>query len=523
MWQDVFYHTAMLYDQFTAPRASTLFPGRFSHAHELKPFLSTELDDTSLLLGESIYGRVLKVSPTPIQKELAHIMLVGRSRSGKGLNVETNILTWPFHLIVVDIKGELYKRTAGFRNSLGQRVSGKKNVFVASPTGYGDCFDPLEARFTDSDLQSAATTLLHRPNEGQNAIFTDSAITMLTQIFHAGRLEGERLLPFAQKLIYAGLFGAATILEIISQKHNVYPNLATRFLDIDYERADFKDKFLISCWGTLTRRMNRLLTKESVRTFSGSDISARDIITAQTPVTLYLQWPERDLLSFSPLLHLVLNSLLDNMIDTYDSLQGRGCRPVLVILDEIARTGFPGLKDYVSTAAGRHILLMPVVQSLAQIDSVFGVKDARTICANMGAQIVYPPAAGDHLAAEDLARALGDRSGFASSRTEYERGASTGESEQRIPLMSPQELKLLDDEEVIGFRNKLRPFRLRRLDWRRFPELVKRASMKPPVVPNLPAIQVQHQYPQDFGYGTSRSTAIPLFLGGQAASSLYPE
>ena len=54
-----------------------------------------------------------------------------------------------------------------------------------------------------------------------------------------------------------GFVGAATILEIISRKHNVYPNLATVFLDVDFAHADFQDRYLRSCWGTVTRRMRR--------------------------------------------------------------------------------------------------------------------------------------------------------------------------------------------------------------------------------------------------------------------------
>src|SRR2546429_390108 len=84
-----------------------------------------------------------------------------------------------------------------------------------------------------------------------------------------------------------GFVGAATILEIISRKHNVYPNLATVFLDVDFAHADFQDRYLRSSWGTVTRRMRRLLTKESVRCFTGSDFTAKDIITSKTPITVY--------------------------------------------------------------------------------------------------------------------------------------------------------------------------------------------------------------------------------------------
>jgi hypothetical protein len=200
----------------------------------------------ALFLAVGKFDRVHCVRPRETQQELANVLLEGKTRIGKGLNIETNMLTWPYPLIANDIKEELWWRTAGFRE---KGLGGKS--FKFDPRGNGARYDPLEGKYTEFDLQSAAAILLHRPNEGENEIFTDSAITMLTQIFIAARLEGQRPLPFAYKVMNEGLYGAATILEIISETHYYYPNLATKFLDIDYKHASFTDKYLLSCWGTL--------------------------------------------------------------------------------------------------------------------------------------------------------------------------------------------------------------------------------------------------------------------------------
>jgi hypothetical protein len=39
---------------------------------------------------------------------------------------------------------------------------------------------------------------------------------MLTQIFHAAKLEKQRALPFTYKILNEGIYGTATILKIIS-------------------------------------------------------------------------------------------------------------------------------------------------------------------------------------------------------------------------------------------------------------------------------------------------------------------
>ena len=207
---------------------------------------------------------------------------------------------------------------------------------------------------------------------------------MLVQIFHAARLEIERPLPFTYKMLNEGLYGVATILEIISEKHNYYPNLATKFLDIGYKKADFNNQFLRDCFSTLATRINNVLTKESVRCFNRSDFTAKDIITSKEhPISVYLCWPEKDLLSLSPLIQLIWNSLFDGMIDTYDTLRGKGCVPVLAVLDEIFRTGIPKLPEYATTVCGRNISLLVSAQSTSQLDAEYGRYKANVLRGQM--------------------------------------------------------------------------------------------------------------------------------------------
>jgi type IV secretion system protein VirD4 len=437
---------------------------------------------TAIFLAFGHYQQVFCAKPTKNQKEIANILLIGKTRVGKGLNIETNLLTWPYPTIVNDIKGELWSRTAGFRE---KGLDGKALKF--DPRGYGNKFDPLQGLETDFDLRSAATTLLYRPNEGDSAIFTQRAITMLVQIFHAARLEGQRLLPFTYKMMNEGLFGVVTILEIISEKHNYYPNLATKFLDINYDKADFKDKFLLSSWGTLNARLNNILTKETVRCFTGSDFTGKDIITSgKHPISVFLCWPEKHLTSLSPLIELVWNSLIDGMIDYYDSVQGKGCTRSMVVLDEIFRTGLAKLPKYATTVCGRGMTLFVSAQSKSQFDAEYGKFKADELRGQFDTAIVHRPAPLDIETTKFMEEILGYTSGFAHSQNAHAGGMSTGENEQRIPLLPAYETELLADTQVIVKRSGIRAAIAERLDWRQIPELRQRANMK---LPQLPILQ----------------------------------
>jgi type IV secretion system protein VirD4 len=484
--KNFFYYCYLWISRIThfLSKVNHLHTARFAFLHELKILLTDKLDGKHILIGEGIFNHVLEVKPTETQQELGNVLFDGMTRAGKGLAIEANLLNWSYSAIVNDIKGELYRRTAGFRE---KGLKGKSYIF--DPRGNGHKYDPLEGLYTDSDLRSVATTLLYRPNEGENKVFTGRAITMLTQIFHAARLERQRPLPFTYKMINEGLIDVATILEIVSRKYNFYPNLATKFLDIGIDGADFKDKFLLSCFGTLCERMNALLTKENIECFNGSDFTAKDIIRSEKPITVYLHWPEKDLLSLSPLIQLIWNTLLDGMIDAYDNVQGEGCQPVVAVLDEIFRTGMPKLPKYATTVCGRNISLLVTTQCKSQMDAEYGQYKARTLKAQFNTQIRYCPA--DKETAKDIEEDLYYKSGFAHSKTEHESGTSQGESEIRIPLMSADEIRLMDMQEIIGFRSgiRLRPFRARRMDWRRFPVLAQRQRIPPPQLSVLPQLE----------------------------------
>src|SRR5205807_374677 len=106
-------------------------------------------------------------------------------------------------------------------------------------------------------------------------------------------------LSYARSLIRSGLTSAAKHLN------QVDPILATQFLDLPYEDANFTDRFLLSAWGTLKARMKPLLTETVVRSLTHSDFTAEQLLFAKKPVSVYIRWPERDLLMLSPLVRLL--------------------------------------------------------------------------------------------------------------------------------------------------------------------------------------------------------------------------
>ena len=199
---------------------------------------------------------------------------------------------------------------------------------------------------------------------------------------------------------------------------------------------------------------------------------------------MYLRWPERDLLALAPLVRLLWDSLIGEVVTTYDRVQGEGCRPVLLLLDEAGRTAIPALSEHATTVVGRGVSLWVAIQSLSQLETVYGKARAQALRDNMESQCFYRPT--DLATASYLEERLGSVSAYAKTIS-YRDGEETGEgrAERPIPLLSAQQILQLPDDAVIGFHRNLPPLRLRRMDWRRYELLTQRRQLPPPSLPSL--------------------------------------
>src|SRR3712207_8490281 len=90
------------------------------------------------------------------------------------------------------------------------------------------------------------------------------------------------------------------------------------------------------------------------------------------------------------------------------------------------------------------------IQSLSQLETVYGPQRADSILNNTDTKIFYRPATGNIKAAEQIRTALGDVSRYAESQTLRDgEETSLGRSERPVPLLSAQEILKMEDDEVI--------------------------------------------------------------------------
>jgi type IV secretion system protein VirD4 len=158
----------------------------------------------------------------------------------------------------------------------------------------------------------------------------------------------------------------------------------------------------------------------------------------------------------------------------------------LLLLDEMTAIGkIHIIARAVAYMAGYNLRLLSVVQSIAQLESVYGRADARTFLTNHAMQILYAPR--EQKDASDYSEMLGtftDQSRSISRSNSMfggRGGSSESVSEQRRPLLLPQELKELGrDKEIIVLENT-KPILADRICYWRDPVFASRVSGAPSV------------------------------------------
>lgn len=134
-----------------------------------------------------------------------------------------------------------------------------------------------------------------------------------------------------------------------------------------------------------------------------------------------------------------------------------------LVLDEFTALGKVGIvakaNAYIS---GYNIRLLTIIQSVSQLEAIYGPAETRTLVTNHALQILYPPR--EQKDAREYSEMLGFftlksiSTGVNRPRAFGQLGSSSeNASDQRRALMLPQELKEMDDAEQIIITENTRP------------------------------------------------------------------
>ena len=467
-------------------------------SHDVKP-LRLKIGDAGRALLLGVWwprwgrGQMLAVQPTDHAPETGHILVCGPTRCGKGLHATTQLLAWEGSAVVSDIKGELFKLTAGYRQQeLGSRI------IVLDPSGIGHRYDPI-ADLLDlpNGLQDAAD-LLMQPAEDKDPAFAQRGANGFQAAALAARRLGIPMWTFIRDAIAKGpegFIGAVAAARDPAVEFELVKFVGHR---PPVTKEQLTDRFFLSSWGILTTRLSPFLAPQILGMLGGTDFRAADLVTH--PTTLYLRFRESTLTSLAPLYRAVVLALFSALMHRYDCNPTTPPHSLLVLLDEAGRTPIPRLPDLMSTTAGRGMSVVAYVQSLAQLDAAYGHAGATTILANARSQVFYRPE--DLATSEHIARGCGETL-VPSTATSTVRGQTPTTTTTHIsrPLIPPHKMRQLAADQLVIFVAGFPPIRASRIDWR-LNQGLRGAMTAPPAL--------------------SRITPPPTAAGAVAASTKAP-
>lgn len=419
-----------------------------------------------------------------------HVLLYAPTRTGKGVGVVIpNLLAWPDSVVVLDVKRENWEASAGFRAAHGQAVhlfdplDPEGRTARYNPLGHIDRTDPVAVL---DDLQKIAVMLFPAPPNG-DPFWAESARTGFVGV---GAYVAETPeLPFSFGAIYGELTRGeprARLAGTIAERRR-----AGRALSPACERAltDFtasSENTFAGVRQTLTSRLNLWLNPRVCAATQASDFDLRTL--RATRQSIYLAASPDNLARVAPLYALLFQQLVD--LNTRERpTPAEHPFPVLVVLDEFARLGRAmSLAHAFSFVAGYGLRLLPVLQSPAQLRAEYGHDLAEEIIANCGAEVVFAPK--ELKVAQELSARLGDTTVRSPSRSRPS-GLSKGprsvsESDQRRPLLLPQELMQLPADRLIVLRAGLPPILGRKIVYWRERAFLRRLRPAPEVPPRPP-------------------------------------
>jgi type IV secretion system protein VirD4 len=409
-------------------------------------------------------GRVIAVTTDKRKRELSHTLIVGPTRSGKGLMITQNLLVWRGNAIINDPKGENHCLTAAFRQQyLEQRI------FVIDPRGFGDRYDPFVAlQHSPESLRAAARTVLE-VEKLREPVFAERATNALYAMFRAAMLANKSTIPFLRWVTKHGLFAC---IQLLVQWEDEEINTALAdFLGEDPTKMNFSKspnelRFLMAAWATLTTKLQPLFSPGVLASSSGNDLTVADLL-GPSPCTVYLRFAETDLAFTRTYLGLVWQSFSKALIESADQIGGVLPIKTLLMLDEAKAVPMPELADSVSTLAGRGLTAMIFVQDLSQLNAAYGEENAQTVVANCKTHVYFktPEQSTRRLISERAGKLMLADKHLQKSKDGY---AVTYRSLER-ELITPDEVERLHDENVIVFMDNQLPILARRTSYLEHP------------------------------------------------------
>ena len=363
--------------------------------------------------------------------------------------------------VFTDPKGELYDDTAGYLKAHGYDIKVLNLVNPANSDGY----NPLMHVASELDVDVIANTVVKgQASESKSDPYWDDMAEMLLKalIYYliATRPEEEQNLASCSELVRAANTngGSNLLTELMNQLPYDHP---ARMYYKSIEIAP--EKTYGSILSSLQSKLGKFDSKEIAEVTSTDTINFEDIGKKKTAVYVISSDTHT---AYDFLLTIFFSQMIQQLYNYADLNGGRLQMPVFFILDEFANIGrIPDFDKKISTSRSRGIQFSVILQNLDQLEAVYE-KSYETIMGNCDTHVFL--GSNSYKTVEYFSKALGEKTIFrqtkSTNRDKHWHKQGYNDSEQMLgrALMTPDELRRMDNDLCIIFEKGIKPVKARK-------------------------------------------------------------
>lgn len=414
-----------------------------------------------------------------------HVMVYAPTRGGKGVGVVIpNLLNWPDSAIILDVKKENWKITAGFRKAAGQDVylfdpfDTEGRTARYNPLAYVNRSNPVDLY---DDLQRIAGMLI--PDErGVDPFWILAPRTAFIAV--AGYVAETPELPFTFGEVLRQFAAAPDTKKhfkaILTSREKDRP-LSKNCLTAMNDFLNASDNTLDSVRKSVSAKLGLWLNSRVDAATSANDFDLREL--RKKPISIYLGVTPDNLDRMAPLLNLFFQQAVDLNTRTLPEHDTSLKLQLLLMMDEFRAMGNVSIiAKGVSYVAGYGIRIVTIIQSPAQLREVYGPDASANYMTNHAVEVVFTPK--EHAIATELSERFGYDTVEGHSRSRglgFSRSSRTETtSDQRRALMLPQELVLTPYGDEYLIKGGIPPVRAKKILY--YEDRIFRKRIKPPPI-----------------------------------------
>lgn len=317
----------------------------------------------------------------------SHILVVGGSGSGKSSCIaEPTIKSFQGTIIAIDTKGGLIeclknnesnkKPTKILNLSRKKQIENSYNVFAS--------LEQEDSLFLVQNTREIVNAIVPMPNDIKEPFWIDCARSILTAvILYNLNIKAS----FNETITYLQTTSLNEIIQEINENDDMISKMFIKQFS-DYEMNDSKMML-----GIESQLSNAIITFATDNILKEAFMPNADSITWTDFDThnIFISIDEDMIEQYGSALTMILTQLIRSLERRPEkfSSQGQGQTEILLLLDEFPRYGkMPMLCSALSTLRSRGVKIALFLQSISQLDSIYGENDRNIIMDNCSHKII---------------------------------------------------------------------------------------------------------------------------------------